>query len=446
MPKLWTPQETATLVRLCESLASTPRKIFRAACAALPARKSTAIRKKLANLGLNRTLKTFRSRPPPPPWTEKDLADLEAICKAPRRRGEKARLAVWKKLTKRFPDRTLCALRNKVYERNFLPQKWSAAEKKILQREWGVATVPQLLGWLPRRNSQAIVEMAHRMGLERAAVGDVKFDTPYTTAVTPQGYASVSALARCYNFEIGLFKKILRAAEVPLKRFGYYSKRGYLHADVDDAKSAVARWLHQETPAMAARRLGVSGERVWGWVRKEGENVVRDRAGRSRGESFRRDPSWYDALWNKHRPIPEGFVGVAALAARNDWGYDSFATRALLMWAGATLHAAYPENKKNRSCYVSEIEAYAARAQFQRAENLRDAAIRLRVRRHALSIAYKATLHAHKPYHKFLALPEVWTEIAATLPQASSPPPSRSRSRSRSKLGNPPATNTSPPA
>ncbi len=156
---------------------------------------------------------------------------------------------------------------------------WTSEEVAVLHREWHELSARALKKHLPGRTWTAITRRAQDDGLP----GGV-----------PQGRISITALAVRCGVPHPVMLRVLEWAGITPTTF--YPERRLTqrkstrrHVEIDSALEAYKRWLRTETAEQAARRLGVSGNRMR-------ERAVRAGASTGDGKWTRLYPEQWDRL------------------------------------------------------------------------------------------------------------------------------------------------------
>lgn len=133
-------------------------------------------------------------------------------------------------------------------------RRWTAADENALRFAWGEVSLKRLALQL-NRSAITVYWRAQKLGL---ALG------------CPEGYEYLSHAAARTGYATGQLRRILDWAGVKLRRS---MSRNLAHSwraphfavpfDVDDA---IARWHRTETVENAARRYGLGGDTLRGWL------------------------------------------------------------------------------------------------------------------------------------------------------------------------------------
>ena len=234
--------------------------------------------------------------PKPPPWTEKDLIDLEALSQ----RTEGNRLD-WDALCARFPLRTRNGIATKITRMGWsVDLSWTPEEDKILTDEWNEVSSRTLGKLLPGRSAQGRYDRARKLGL---------------SAGPPQGMVSVKSLSQDpkWGYDYYTTLKILKSGDAPVKSRNYSMphtrSRGVRYVDRDDAVLAAEAWERKraqvETVMQAADRIGMMSHTLWRWLTLEGLVPPKDPRQKGTtggaGRKFVALPEVYDRVNKKYR-------------------------------------------------------------------------------------------------------------------------------------------------
>lgn len=184
------------------------------------------------------------------PWTAAE--DQAVRAEYPRRDGP-ARLA-------RRLRRGLHAIHQRAYRLGVPPRRprWTAAEVRTLEREWGEVNARTLRAKLPGRTWCAIAAKAEERGL---------------AARVPQGYLSLRASAGALGYDPDTLARLLARHGVRVRRQHGTSRmarawggRPVRIADASDVREAIAADARCEVVAAAARARGLYSNTLWRWL------------------------------------------------------------------------------------------------------------------------------------------------------------------------------------
>ena len=207
-------------------------------------------------------------------WTKEEEEILQQHypkLKSKRRPNE----VIWQELLAKLPGRSKfsCQVRASRLKAS-VKARWSSKEDMILQGIFSDTSARTIMAQLPGRSWEAILTRAKNLGL-----GDARW----------QGYLSMKATADRLGFSEQGMMRILEDMNVSLRIKAIDNKKGakYQHKMIewDTAVEAATEWLARETPRMAAKRMGLSGNLVARWVGQAGyTSPKRGRAVRLRPE------------------------------------------------------------------------------------------------------------------------------------------------------------------
>jgi hypothetical protein len=196
------------------------------------------------------------------PWTPEELEDLRRLCEK-----RKNHRLDWKKILKRFPDRSVHAINKRMHLHGMCkPRSWTPREDETLLLNWNDSALASLKKYLPGRTKDGIYGRARKLGL---------------SAGTPQGMISLKSLSEdpAWGYDYYKTLRILQTAGIVVRRFGYTgNKSGVRYVERDEARRAAVGWerkiaeerVGKETPKEAAARLHVRPSTFRDWLTLEG--------------------------------------------------------------------------------------------------------------------------------------------------------------------------------
>lgn len=154
-------------------------------------------------------------------------------------------------------------------------RRWTEADNNRLRVLWDLA-IP-------------LTRIAHELGRDKAAVY-VHAQAMRLPLGCPEGFEHLTAAAERVGYPAKTLRRILAWAGVPVKvTLSRPVRASWRRQIVDplDVDEAVAAWLKTEPAEAAARRLGISGDRLRDRLRKVGVPVGRGRVQRVTEEQLR---------------------------------------------------------------------------------------------------------------------------------------------------------------
>lgn len=236
------------------------------------------------------------SRRKPRLWTPDEDAILRR--RYPRLRRRSARAGEMRALLRALPGRTESAIRTRAQDIGVrMRGTWTPAEDATLRKLWPDTATRHLRAALRPRSWSAIEKRAVALGL----------------GARWQGYVSitVAAVALGYN-PIALRHLLEREGVRVLMRHSGDAVGAHRIVCLDDARDAVLRALRKETPAEAARRLGVQPKELRVWLRMAGL-LAASPGPRNRSHTRLDSASIDEALVRLAREAPEGLPCLTML-------------------------------------------------------------------------------------------------------------------------------------